>query len=43
MHGKPKTQKVYQEDQSVPITSIEYKYKSDPYLSEALNLEMIAR
>jgi hypothetical protein len=38
MHGKPKTQKVFQEDQSVPITSIEYKYKCDPYLINSFKL-----
>lgn len=42
MHGKPKSQKVYQEKAATtstltipepitPITSIEYSYKSDPY------------
>ncbi|MFZ5553168.1 MAG: hypothetical protein ACOZCO_08645 [Bacteroidota bacterium] len=30
MHGKPKKQMVYQEDQNVPITEVEYKYKSEP-------------
>jgi len=38
MHGKPKGQKVYQENQSVPITSVEYKYKCDPYLSTSFKL-----
>lgn len=32
MHGKPKKQEVYQESQTSPITSVEYKYKSTPYL-----------
>jgi hypothetical protein len=31
MHGKPRMQMVYQEDQTTPITSVEYKYKSVPY------------
>lgn len=39
MHGKPKGQKVYQENQSVPITSIDYKYKCDPYLSGSFKLK----
>ncbi len=39
MHGKPKTQKVYQEGQSTPITSVEYKYKSDPYLNGSFKLK----
>jgi hypothetical protein len=38
MHGKPKSQKVYQEGQSVPITSVEYKYKSEPYLNGSFKL-----
>lgn len=38
MHGKPKSQKVYQEDQNVPITSVEYKYKCDPYLGNNFKL-----
>lgn len=38
MHGKPKSQKVYQEDQNVPITSVEYKYKCDPYLGGSFKL-----
>jgi hypothetical protein len=31
MHGKPKMQNVYQEDRTDPITSVEYKYKSQTY------------
>jgi hypothetical protein len=31
MHGKPKSQKVYQEGHPLPISSIEYNYKKDPY------------
>lgn len=43
MHGKPKSQKVYQEanNPSValnPITSIEYKYKNDNYLNGSFKL-----
>jgi hypothetical protein len=38
MHGKPKTQKVYQEGQAVPITSIEYKYKTKPHLNGSFRL-----
>ncbi|MBS1652277.1 MAG: hypothetical protein JSU07_09735 [Bacteroidetes bacterium] len=38
MHGKPKSQKVYQEAQNTPITSVEYKYKSDNYLNGSFKL-----
>jgi len=38
MHGKPKSQAVYQEGQTVPITSVEYKYKSQPYLNGSFKL-----
>lgn len=38
MHGRPKSQKVYQEGQSTPISSIEYKYKTQSYLSGANKL-----
>ena len=38
MHGKPKSQQVYQEGQTVPITSVEYKYKSQPYLNGSFKL-----
>ncbi len=38
MHGKPKSEKVYQENQSIPITSVEYKYKSDPYTNGSFKL-----
>lgn len=38
MHGKPKSQAVYQEGQLTPITSIEYKYKSQPWLSGSFRL-----
>lgn len=31
MHGKPKSQKVFAEGQSTPISSIEYKYRSVAY------------
>ncbi|MBI4929914.1 MAG: hypothetical protein HY841_04065 [Bacteroidetes bacterium] len=31
MHGKPKTQSVYQEDNTTAISSVEYKYKATPY------------
>lgn len=30
MHGKPKKQMVYQENQNVPITEVEYNYQKDP-------------
>ncbi len=30
MHGKPKAQRVYQEDKTEPITSVEYFYHSEP-------------
>jgi len=38
MHGKPKSQSVYQENQLVPITSVAYKYKSQPYLNGSFKL-----
>jgi hypothetical protein len=39
MHGKPKSQKVYQEGQTTPISSVEYKYKSTPYLKDSYRLD----
>lgn len=38
MHGKQKKQMVYQENQSVPITEVEYKYQSEPYLNGSFHL-----
>ncbi|MGQ0829855.1 MAG: hypothetical protein ACT4ON_15820 [Bacteroidota bacterium] len=38
MHGKPKKQEVYQEGQTTPITSIEYRYKSSSYLNNSFRL-----
>ncbi len=38
MHGKPKSQSVYQEGQSTAITSVEYKYKSQPYKNGSFKL-----
>ncbi|MCW3104305.1 MAG: hypothetical protein JWO09_2745 [Bacteroidetes bacterium] len=38
MHGKPKSQKVYQEGLSTPISSIEYKYKMESYSGGANKL-----
>ena len=38
MHGKPKKQEVYQEGQSEPITSVEYRYKSSSYLNNSFRL-----
>jgi hypothetical protein len=32
MHGKPKSQAVYQENQSTPISTVQYNYKSENYL-----------
>ncbi|MCI5059423.1 MAG: hypothetical protein MRY83_25140 [Flavobacteriales bacterium] len=32
MHGKAKGKKVYQEDKTTPISSVAYKYQSQPYL-----------
>jgi hypothetical protein len=42
MHGKPKSQKVYQEGQTTPISSVEYKYKSKPYLDGSFRLDNTA-
>ncbi|MBI3518037.1 MAG: hypothetical protein HY062_01600 [Bacteroidetes bacterium] len=39
MHGKPKSQNVYQEFQTLPISSVEYKYKSTPYANNSARLE----
>lgn len=39
MHGKPKTQNVYQEGEISPITSVEYKYRQAPYLSGSYRLK----
>jgi hypothetical protein len=38
MHGKPKSQAVYQEGQLTPISSVEYKYKSQSYLNGSFKL-----
>lgn len=38
MHGKPRKQKVYQENKDEPITSVEYKYSSEPYLTNSARL-----
>lgn len=42
MHGKPKAQEVYQEGVSTPISSIEYVYKSSPYLNGSYRLDNTA-
>ena len=39
MHGKPKSQNVYQEFNSQPISSVEYKYKSTPYTNNSFRLD----
>lgn len=39
MNGKPKKQSVYQESQTSPITSVEYHYKSEPYLNGSSRLK----
>lgn len=39
MHGKPKKQNVYAEGENTPITSVEYKYKSLPYLTSSKRLD----
>lgn len=43
MHGKPKGQKVYQENISTPISSIEYDYKKTPYLNGSFRLDNSAQ
>lgn len=41
MHGKPKKQMVYQENQSVPITEVQYNYKRNPLnLDGKLNYQL---
>lgn len=39
MHGKPRKQSVYQESGTEPITSVEYKYLSEPYLAGSSRLK----
>ncbi|MBK8705982.1 MAG: hypothetical protein IPN33_22125 [Saprospiraceae bacterium] len=39
MHGKPAKQEVFQESQTTPITSVEYHYKSKPYLNGSSRLD----
>ncbi|MFN4233847.1 MAG: hypothetical protein ACK4IK_03470 [Bacteroidia bacterium] len=39
MHGKPKKQLVYQEGVEDPISGVEYKYKSEPYLNGSFRLK----
>jgi len=38
MHGKPKSQSVYQEGITTPITQVEYRYKQAPYLNGSARL-----
>jgi len=38
MNGKEKGQSVYQEDQTTPITSVQYLYKQQPYLNGSFQL-----
>ncbi|MBN8702777.1 MAG: hypothetical protein J0M08_06915 [Bacteroidetes bacterium] len=38
MHGKPKSQKVYQEGINTPISMVEYSYKKTPYLDGSFRL-----
>jgi hypothetical protein len=42
MHGKPKSQKVYAEGQSVPISSVEYFYKREPLNPKQLSNKILA-
>ncbi|MCK9482021.1 MAG: hypothetical protein M0R38_09720 [Bacteroidia bacterium] len=42
MHGKPKSQWVYAEDASKPISGVEYKYQSLPYDKQSFRLNNIA-
>lgn len=42
MHGKPKKQEVFQEGQTTPISSVEYRYKSQPYLNGSFRLDNTA-
>lgn len=39
MHGKPKSQKVYEQNKSTPISSIEYHYKKSSYLNGSYRLD----
>lgn len=39
MHGKPKKNSVYQENQADPITSVEYHYRSGPWLNGSSRLD----
>jgi hypothetical protein len=39
MHGKQKSQKIYAEDKTEPISSVTYIYKSEPYLQNAQRLK----
>jgi len=43
MHGKPRGQKVYQENISTPISSIEYDYKKTPYGNGSFRLDNAAQ
>jgi len=43
MHGKPKSQKVYQQRIETPISSIEYNYKKSPYLNGSFRLDNSAQ
>ncbi len=38
MHGKPKAQRVYQEDKTDPITSVEYYYQEEGYSTSSKRL-----
>lgn len=42
MHGKPRSEKVFAEGQTMPISSVEYKYKSTPYGNGSSRLDNMA-
>ncbi|HXB13985.1 MAG TPA: hypothetical protein VNZ45_18490, partial [Bacteroidia bacterium] len=42
MNGKPKAQFVYQEDQTTPISSVQYFYKRQPYLGSSFQVDNTA-
>jgi hypothetical protein len=43
MHGKPKSEKVFQEDATTPISSVTYYYKSIPYKANSFRLQNLCK
>jgi len=42
MHGKPKSQKVYAQNDTIPISTVSYYYKTNDYLNGSFRLDNMA-